>query len=243
MHHLRKYIITIYIASFVLLLGGCGVGSTDFQALRIGDIPWGKTEITLYQITDSAGEDAGQMRITLSNIDDESRLMQREIGGIFREELAISMKANNLRPIESNLVRTHRDGIESIRAVYDGSQVNMQFTTKINVMTDERASIPSDSYDYRTIMMLLRTLPLESGYATKVNGYLPISGTLERVELVVSGTETVNVPAGTFDTWEVSMNAQSNRSTAWIGSEAPFLLVKYKDGANGATFELQSVEE
>lgn len=242
MVHLRKYI-TIYIVSCVLVLGGCGVGSTDFQALRVGEIPWGDTETTLYQITDSAGESAGQMRITLSNIDEESRLMQREIGGVFREELAISMKANNLRPIESNMVRTHRDGIESIRAIYDGSQVNMQFTTKINVMTDERASIPSDSYDYRTVMVLLRALPLESGYATKVNGYLPISGTLERIELIVSGAETVDVPAGTFETWEVSMNTRSNRSTAWIGSEAPFPLVKYQDGSNGALFELQSIEE
>ncbi len=225
------------------MLGGCGVGSADFQPLRVGKIPWAPGETTLYQITDSGGNDAGMMRIRLSDIDDGSRLMQREIGGIFREELAITMKADNLRPIETNLVRTHQDGIESIRTNYNGSKVNMQVTTKVNVTTDRLESIPSDSYDYRTIMMLLRALPLESGYATKVNGFLPIGATLERMEITVRRSEEVDVPAGSFQTWKVLMNTRSGRSMAWIGTEEPYLLVKYEDSSNGATFELQSLEE
>lgn len=240
---------TIYIVACIvtltlfLTLAGCGVGSAEFQSLSVGEAPWTDGEVTLYQITNSAGEDAGQMRITLSTLDSESRLMQREVGGLFRENLEITMKASNLRPIGSHLTRTHNDGEEQITATYNGSKVNMQFTTKRNVTTDEQVSIPSDSYDYRSIMMLLRALPLENGYATKINGYLPISGSLERMEIIVNRSETVEVPAGSFQTWKVLMNTRSNRSTAWLSAEAPYLLVKYEDGANGATFELQSVEE
>ncbi len=226
------------------VLAGCGGGgSADFQPVRVGEIPWSDSEVTLYQITNANGDDAGQMRISLSDVDAESKLMRREIGGAFREDLAIIMKANNLRPIESSLSRPHTDGEETIIAVYNGSRVSMQFTTKRNITTDQQASIPSDSYDYRSIMMLLRALPLESGYATKVNGYLPISGALERMELIVNRGETVEVPAGSFETWKVLMNTSSSRSQAWISTEAPYLLVKYEDGSNGATFELQSVEE
>lgn len=236
---------TIYIVLclLILTLAGCGVGSAEFQPLRVGDIPWSDGEVTLYQVTNSGGEDAGQMRITLSTPNSESRLMRREIGGVFRENLEITMKADNLRPIGSLLTRTHTDGEEQIIATYDGSKVKMQFTTKRNVTTDEQISIPSDSYDYRSIMMLLRALPLESGYATKVNGYLPISGTLERMELIVNRSETVEVPAGSFEAWKILMNTRSSRSTAWLSTEAPYVMVKYEDGANGATFELQSVEE
>lgn len=226
----------------ILLLSGCTVGNAEFQPLRVGSLPWIDGEVTLYQITDAQGRQAGQMRITLLPVDAESHLMRREIGGAFRELLEILMKADTLRPIETNLTRTHTDGVESINTLYDGGQVDMRFTTKLNVTTDERHSIPSDTYDYRSIMMVLRTLPLERRYATRVNVYLPISGILERMELIVNKNETVEVPAGAFETWKVLMRTRSSRSEAWISVEAPFLLVKYVDGSNGATFELTEIQ-
>ncbi|MBK8795509.1 MAG: hypothetical protein IPM07_03420 [Anaerolineales bacterium] len=78
------------------------------------------------------------------------------------------------------------------------------------------------------------------GYATQLNAFLPIVGQLDRVTVSVVGDEQVTVPAGAYDAWVVTLDTGDAVSRLWIAKAAPYPLVKYIDGRNKATFELES---
>ncbi len=91
-----------------------------------------------------------------------------------------------------------------------------------------------------TLPMITRALPLASGYATQLNAFLPIAGLLDRVTVSVVGDEDITTPAGTYDTWTVTLDAGDAVTRLWIAKDAPYPLIKFIDGRNKATFELES---
>ncbi|MFM7172694.1 MAG: hypothetical protein ACKO4U_06625, partial [Caldilinea sp.] len=90
-----------------------------------------------------------------------------------------------------------------------------------------------------TIPMLVRALPLARGYATQLNSCLPVAGTLERVTVRVVGDESLPVAAVLYDTWVVLLDTGDTVSRLWVAQNAPYPLVKYIDGRNRATLELE----
>ena len=239
-----KYIRLRIFVSFVFLwlIPSCGYGDPEFVPLRLNSIPWTDGESATYRITDSDGKIAGSMRIMLANDGEDKKRIERVVEGGMDEFVDVLVHTSNLRPIASTLVRTHSDGIETVNADYSGSGVALELTTKRNVTTVEHHSAPSNAYDYQSLLTVLRALPLKSGYGTRIDTFLPIAGFLDRVEVIASGPEDVDVPAGSYEAWRVLLRSRSSRSEAWIGTDAPHLLIKYIDGINGATFELQDVE-
>ena len=114
----------------------------------------------------------------------------------------------------------------------------MELSTKRNVATVQRVSVPSDARDMVTMPMILRGLPLARGYATQLNLFLPIAAQLERVTVRVTGEEEITVPAGAFKTWAVDVESRDAVSKLWFAQAAPHQLIKYQDGRNQAVFEL-----
>ncbi|MGL4651773.1 MAG: hypothetical protein ACRC1H_20360, partial [Caldilineaceae bacterium] len=138
-------------------------------------------------------------------------------------------------------VRTLADGaVEQVRSAYSQGVADLELTTRQNVTTVQRFNIPTDARDQRTLPFLVRALPLAEGYATRLNTFLPLTGTLDRYSIAVVGRETVEVPAGAFDAWRVRLDTGSVVSHIWVGVEAPFPIVKFDDGRANATYELQS---
>ena len=121
---------------------------------------------------------------------------------------------------------------------YDQGRVDMRLTTVDNNTTPRRSTIPSDARDQRTLLQLARMLPLADGYATQFNSYLPVADQQDRVTLRVVGRDEVETPAGTYDAWHVDLDGDSRQTEAWIGVEAPYPLVKYREGRSGPLFEL-----
>lgn len=245
LHNLRLLFLFCWVALIVSGCSGLGrsfssgfIGTTEFQPLRFNAVPWQDGETGTYHIVDGNGENAGVMTIALTNHDNEFWLMTRQVDGRTQETVEVTMKASNLRPKETMILRTDSEGREMVRGTFDGSQVDLELTTRVDAVTYERQSIPSNSYDYQTLLMLLRALPLTNGYATRINAYLPIAGLLERIEIVVSIEESLALKSGPVPAWRILLRAQNSRSEAWIGQEAPYPLLKYVDGTTGATFEL-----
>ena len=228
----------------LLLLSGCGglTGSAEFQPLRFNPVPWQDGEVSTYRITDSNNEYAGMMTMSIAAPDSESWRLVRLVDGRTQEEVDVVIKSNNLRPLSSRIKRSDSEGSESVVATYNGGQIDLELTTKTNVVTYERQSVPSDTYDFQTVLMLLRTLPLTNGYATRLNAYLPIAGLLSRIEVTVNGKETLTTGAGSYDAWKLLLRSQTSQSEAWIGAEAPYPLLKYIDGTTGATFEFDGFQ-
>lgn len=229
------------VVSLLLLVAAC---QPTTQSLRIAAIPWADGETSSYRITDIEGNFAGNATIALTagaaTVEGDGWTMRREILAQGDQEVVVvEMRSPSLRPSLSTLVRLIGQGRQQVKATYSSGQVDMELTTAQDVTTYERVNIPSDARDQRTLIQLVRALPLTDDYATQVNSFLPVANLLERVTVVVIGREAVTVPTGSYESWHVELRTSDSTSQLWVGVEAPYLLLKFIDDRSGATYELQ----
>ena len=224
-----------------ILLAACG--GPEPQPLIFGAAPWQDGEVSQYSITAIDQQHAGTARFDLTLLPDGQWNLRREINAQGVQEIVVvDMRETDFRPSQATLIRMDAAGVEQVRSTYSGSQVDLELTTKQDVTTVERVSIPSDVRDQRSLLMIARALPLARGYATRLNTFLPVVGLLDRVTLRVVKQEQVTVPAGVFDTWRVRLDTIDSRTEAWISVAPPHPLVKYIDGRNGGVFELAAYQ-
>lgn len=228
-------------------LVGCGQG--QIEPLRVQAVPWANGERSIYQVIDLNSDFAGtatiEYRAGATQLEGNAWTMQREVAAQGDQEIVVvEMSATDLRPALSTLVRrlgnTQR---QEVKTLYSGGQVDLELTTAQNVTTNERINVPSDVRDQRTLLALVRALPLAAGYATQVNSFLPIANLLERTTIRVVEEEQVQTPAGTYATWHVELSTTDSESQVWIATAAPYILVKFTDGRTGGTYELQEYQE
>lgn len=224
-----------------LLLGGCA--RPEPQPLLFGAAPWTSGERHTLSLTDRDGQPAGSAVYTLNAAADAAGEpawgFAREIAALGSQEvITVTMAAEGFRPQASRVWRRDEGGQESVEAQYSSGQVDMVLNTRQNVMTTQRAQTPSDARETVTLPMLLRALPLAQGYATQINVFMPIANQLERITVHVTGEEVVETEAGSFAAWVVALDTPDAQSKAWIGKEAPHVLVQYLDGRNNATLQL-----
>jgi hypothetical protein len=239
---LAANVLSWWLAAF--LLAACG--RTEVQPLTFDTPPWLAGEVSEYQITDVNGQPAGMARYEISR----GQSPNEQTGWSIRRqtlaqgvtEVVIVEMNDGLRPLSSWLERLsgaqHQQ--ERVKATYNRGQVDMELTTAMNNITYQQANIPSDARDGNLLLPVVRALPLQLGYATRINSFLPIVGQSETYLIRVRGSEQITVPAGTFETFKVVLESRGNETTAWFTQDAPHLLVKYVDGRNAGTFELTS---
>ncbi|MEM7534606.1 MAG: DUF3108 domain-containing protein [Chloroflexota bacterium] len=245
MNHLKNIFSCLCLILIIGLLAGCG--QPDVQPMIPNDAPWENGEISLYRVLDRSGEFAGNATISVHTGSHIENSPARDVGWTIIRDVAapdgtellmVEVTQKGIRPIYSRLIRGSQRGQEQVAATYNNGQVDLELTTYRDVTTYERVQIPSNSRDYRTLLLLVRSLPLAEGYATRINSFLPIAGTQERVQLVVRGQEEVTVPAGTFNTWQTEITLSDAKIRAWIGTETPYPLYKFTDGRTDASFEM-----
>ena len=233
----RRTISLLALIGIVLLAGACS--QPEIQALTFGDVPWQDGEVSSYRVTAVDKQYAGTARYDMTLSAENVWNLRREITAQGTQEIvAVEMRLPGFRPSQATLVRMDNDGVEQVRTTYDQGQVDLELTTKLNVTTLQRVNVPSDVRDQRTLLMLLRALPLAPNYAVQINSFLPVVPLLERVTVVGKGQEQVTVPAGQFDAFHVVVEGKEVKTEAWIGVDAPHPLLRYVDGFNGATFDL-----
>ena len=229
--------VTLQLVAALLVLAGCS--RPEPQPLIVGEAPWQDGESSTFRVTDLNGNYAGTARFNLARIDDQTWNLRREITAQGTQEIVVvDLRLPDLRPTAATLVRIDDSGAEQVRTTYNGSIADLELTNKLDITTYERVNIPSDARDQRSVLMLLRALPLAQGYATRLNSFLPIVPLLDRVTISVIAQEEVQVPAGSFDAWKVRLDTGDSRTDAWISVTPPYPLVKFIDGRTQGTFEL-----
>lgn len=229
------------LALLVLLLAGCG--QPEIQPLVFNAAPWQPNEVSTYQVTDVNGNYAGSARYDLMQMEGDLWNLRRETNTQGTQEIVtVDMTQTGFRPTQSTLLRIANNGTEAVSATYGGSEVNLELTTRLNITTYERVSIPSDAREQVTLVMLLRALPLAEGYGVRLNIFQPILGTLDRVTASVEGKEQVTTDAGTFECWWVRMETPDSQTEAWVATQAPYPVVKFIDSRNDGTFELSEFQ-
>lgn len=234
------------LAMGLVLLAACG--QPTITPLQVQAVPWANGERSTYQITDINNNPAGTATIELTTgatqISEEAWTLRREVAAQGDQEVVVvEMTARGLRPAFSLLTRLLSDNRrEQIKGTYNGGQVDLELTTAQDVTTYERINVPSDVRDQRTLLALVRALPLADGYATQVNSFLPVANLLERTTIQVTGQEQVQTPAGAYETWHVALTTPDSESQAWVSTSTPYILVKFVDGRTGGTYVLSDYQ-
>lgn len=238
--------VTSIVLLVMVLLAGCG--EPEIVPLQVQAAPWADGEVSIYQITDMENKPAGTATITFTTgatqLQAEAWTMQREVAAQGNQEIVVvEMTATDLRPALSILTRQlGSDRRELVKSIYNGGQVDLELTTAQDITTYERINVPSDVRDQRSLLALVRALPLANGYATQVNSFLPVADLLERTTIHVTGQEQVQTPAGAYATWRIELSTNASESQAWISVNAPYILVKFMDGRTGGVYELRDYQ-
>jgi hypothetical protein len=242
-NRLHSHYVLLMLWLIASIIAGCN------QATPVGLVfnpaPWQDGEEHIFRITDVEGKFAGTMRYTMTAGTNEQgqplwSITRSTLAQGDQEELTIKVLATGFRPQSSFLERSNAAGRETVDAQYNGPAVDMVLTTHADVATTQRVEVPSDVRESGTLPMIARALPLARNYATRLNAFLPIGGLLDRVTVRVVGDERLVTSAGAFDAWVVTLDTGNSISRLWVAKEAPHPVVKYIDGRNRATYDLES---
>lgn len=210
----------------------------------LGEPVWQAGERSEYRITNRDDVVAGSAILEITSAEDGvdgGWVLRRVVNDIgVSESVTVTMQSSGYLPLHSLTVRSSANAQEIVEADYDRGQVDIAITNQQGSTVYERINVPSDSRDERTLLPLLRVLPLRRGYAANINSVYPVTGYTERFSIRILGSEAVTVPAGSFDTWQIELKTTDRTTRAWVGQEAPYPLVKFIEGRSQATFELST---
>jgi hypothetical protein len=146
----------------------------------------------------------------------------------------VTVSAEDFRPLSSWWKHTL---LGEVTAEYGASEVRLQKADGSKPMT---VPVEYPAYDNEQVVQMMRRLPLEVGY----KAVLPIISTLGggagiRISLEVKARETVEVPAGKWECFEVLLMPVSQ--TFWISTDAHRYVTKFHGG--GVNAELIAIEQ
>lgn len=208
-------------------------------ALALESTPWTNGELLEYRVSLPTGKVLGLVY---------QMVQAARVDGIeaWQVELRklIFTAANNHG---SSRVWVERDGQRPIRslfrhgilgnadAVYGPDEAEITGGAR-----DTRVSLDNqDVYDNEQIMHLLRVLPLEVGYKTKLHILPTWVAHIVEVDLEVTGQESCEVPAGAFECFVLRLDVEQGSQQMWISTGPEHYLVKQEGG--GIVLELGKV--
>lgn len=244
-----RFFLPLILAVFLtVFLAGCGGGGGEPDLFQPGTAPWAVGETHVFQVTNLEGQVVGEGRMEMQasqrtdNVDGWLLARTLDARGEY-EASAVELSAKGYRPKLTEMTRRLGQAVQHTQASYAGSAVEITLTTAQDVTTYERVNVTSDVRDERSLLYIVRSLPLTDGYMTRFNSFLPVVGQQERITLTVLRTVDVTVPAGAFAAWEVRLETANGRVTsAWIGQEDTRPILKFIDGRSQATYDLMQYE-
>jgi len=86
--------------------------------------------------------------------------------------------------------------------------------------------LPSGTIDSDALQFLLPLMRWQPDAKFTINVFSPGKGTVSPVTLSVVGSESVTVPAGTFDTWKIEQKGGEGSVMLFVAKNAEQRLVK-----------------
>ena len=215
------------------LLSACA--SKPAQPLTFNPAPWSDGEISTYDVLDKAGTLLGTASWSWQRSPEGwTQAYELNLGGrLDHGEVVIGP---DLRPLRSWRELAGR----RLEATYSADKITIQQTATDGKVTTKELQPTADSVDNDASLMVQRALPLAAGYVTRYTDVIPTTSLAAPIRLSVTSAENITVPAGTFPAWRVVMESGGVQHDGWYGQEAPYLLLKYRNRASGAVFELRS---
>ncbi len=206
----------------------------------VSSIPWEATEEARYRLMDG-DEVKGSAILRIESQEGKVSFIQEFESEDFSDEVEVVADSETMRPRSVQRVVSGPEGERRWQVEY---QDNTAFVVQRTEDDDRRDEItmPTCSYDSWTDVFLWRTIDFREGYEATYADVL--SATLAKPQVIsqtlkVTGRETVEVPAGTFETWRLEIRSPDGTQQAWYADTKTRPLVRYDNG--NLVFELLSL--
>ena len=219
--------------------GGAGSGGTE-DIVRA--VPFEDGERLVYELVDADGVVVGRGVFTTTARDDAFELIQTydEAAAPSGERPIIDVAtvvvdAATLRPRTSERTIQRRDPSddESYRATYGAGGAEAQLVITQLSGGDERTrevELRDHHYDSQSSLWIWRAIALGEGFEANYVSVNPRDASQVTARLVLVDRQTIEVPAGSFETWRLQVRNGRDTRIAWIHVEPPHEIVQWDNG-------------
>jgi len=101
--------------------------------------------------------------------------------------------------------------------------------------------MPDGTLERTAVFFLAHALPYEEGAQLELSWLDTYSGQIQPITAVVTGTETLTVPAGEFTTWRIDLQGGTPSQVLWVSQDTPRRIVRMEVVGQPWTYELVHV--
>ena len=182
------------------------------------------------------GDPLGTLRVIYGRTDDGRIRVRESVSGTLGDEVTTYVMTSDLRPVSAR-----RDGrLARASAALDLAYSEGRVTGEATVRADsarpgQRAGdtrritvdreLPPGVLDSNMVVAALLASPLVPGDTLRYPIFRPGRGVVEAMALVAAA-DSVEVPAGTFDTYRVELATDQGDFFLWVTRETPRVLVR-----------------
>ncbi len=154
-----------------------------------------------------------------------------QIGKVTQHIISI-VDPHSLHPISGEQQVTGSPNDFSLVTTYLSNTLTIKATT-VQGEKDFTIDVAPDSIDNDSVLMVVRAFPLAAGSTTSFDIVVGASAQQVKSTVTVVSQETLTVPAGTFETYKVTLGFGSGSGqTIWYEVAAPHRMIQYDNGSN-----------
>ena len=227
-----------------LVAASCAGGdaSSDTEDI-VRAVPFRDGERLVYELVDADGEVVGRGAFTATARGDSFELVQsyEEIETPAGERAIIDVSvaivdAASLKPLstERTIQRRDPEDDEAYSAMYvlggeDGPQL---VTTQLRDGEERTREIEllDHYYENESSLWIWRAIALEEGFEANYVSVNVRDASQATARLVMVDRQTIEVPAGRFETWRLQVRNGRDTRVAWIHVEPPHEIVQWDNG-------------
>ncbi len=243
------------VALAVACAGGSTAGGTSDVVARI---PFASGERLVYALHDNAGAVVARGELWVIDRGDGHLVLTQEYEELgapatvdpTRDLAWVVVDEATLQPLEGfrSIIRRDAAGGTSLETFSwryrpgAGDEARDTLVTTVERDGDVKESelhLPERAYDNESSLWLWRTLGLSDSYEARYVSVNHAERSQQTVILRVTGRQTVEVPAGEFDSWRLQVRNGRATRVVWIEVEAPHRVVQWDNGS--LVFRLESI--
>jgi hypothetical protein len=225
----------------VLLFGACG-GQTHPAPVGpvVTALPFIAGERLTYDLLDDNGAVVGTGALSVeAGEGDTLRLVQAyqqasAAGGqsASTDTATVTAQARTLQPRAMTREIAGRGDDERYTGTYapDGSTVDAH-AVRGGADRMRTLRLRPSAYENESSLWLWRTLDFAEGYDARYTSVNLVDQSQQTVSVRITGTERIEVPAGSFETWRVQIRNGRATRIAWIAVADPHVVVQWDNGA------------
>jgi hypothetical protein len=201
-------------------------------AMGLEGAPWQNGNTASYEwVDDASGSQLGTSQFTFASENNEWIITEDDRIGELDQRIEMRINLETLEPLgETKTIKTSTTSAE-ITTVYQGGKLDITAVVD-GKTTTASIDVPANAIDNDQFLMTLRALPFAEGYTADYVVVVAQNALKVDTTISVLATETIQVPAGSYQAWHVELQAGQSTQNAWYQVEPPHMLVQYDNGTN-----------